>query len=150
MKALRPRAWNLNLCHKNFTTWKSASKKQQAALFGVSVSNPCEVQIAQIQICNIALWVKAILNQFWQPLRVVTRMPAVWFLAAFSWLQLASSGEGTPACSAREALTPPPSFRPSVLGSCDQESLPLCCSKDRWRISLIKIRIFKVSKVPFP
>lgn len=52
-------------------------------------------------------------------------MPAVWFLASFSWLQLAVSDEGTPACSAREALTPPASFRPSTLGSCSEESPPL-------------------------
>jgi len=52
-------------------------------------------------------------------------MPAVWFLASFSWLQLASGSEGTPVSSAREVLMPPPSFRPSALGSCSEESLPL-------------------------
>lgn len=52
-------------------------------------------------------------------------MPAARFLASSSWLQLASSSKGTAVSSAREALTPPPSLRPSMLGSCSEESLPL-------------------------
>lgn len=47
-------------------------KNQRAALFGISISNPREEQLAQIQVYNISLRVKAILNQLWQLLIVIT------------------------------------------------------------------------------